>query len=139
MALYRIKLDLIPAGAPANWRDCSYDLVVPLDRDGYLSIADWKERRAECVVRRLENGRPEHRGQLQCEAGGSWTIRYDTGRVFDVIRNPDALRFCEGERISIQERGGIFRQFRVAQIRPILNCVAFDHRRGAGHPLNYRR
>lgn len=124
MALYRIRLDLIPVAAAANWRECCYDLVVPLDRDGYLSIEDWKGRRAECVVRRMENGRPERRGSLQCQAEGAWTICYDTGGAFDVIRNPDAVRFLEGEQISIQERGGIFRQFRVARVCPILNCVA---------------
>ncbi|HEY9344563.1 MAG TPA: hypothetical protein VIQ53_04575, partial [Inquilinus sp.] len=48
-SLARIRMELARTpDAPEGARDCGYELIAPLDPDGYLDAEAWRARRGEC-------------------------------------------------------------------------------------------
>ncbi len=118
MPLKRVRLDLardhdFPNGSHAH----GYDFIAPIDDQGHLLAAEWREQRDRCRVRRFWAGRPDEIGHLVHKRGGShgatWAFDYDPKSSND--DEPgfklEQHRLVPGEYISITEHDGVQRTF----------------------------
>jgi len=119
MTLKRIRLELardhdFPAGSARH----GYDIVAPIDDDGHLVAADWRQQRAKCIVRRFWGSDPVETGHLVHRPGGAWVFDYDPDS--DADDEPtfklDKHRFVSGEYVSVTEHDGKMRTFRVVRV-----------------------
>jgi hypothetical protein len=100
---------------PEGSSEHGYELSLPLTRDGRLDRDAWLKHRDGVGFRRFWGG-AEETGQLRHGRRG-WTLAFDSGKDDDeVIFKGDVHRFVEGEYVSIEERDGILRTFRVASV-----------------------
>lgn len=87
-----------PAGTPQE----GYDLVIPLDGDGYLDSKEWKSHQALCRVRRFDESGTVRIGRLRRKPGGQWYFDYEQGDSDDEIGfRLGEERFVTGEYVSI--------------------------------------
>jgi hypothetical protein len=92
-----------------------YELALPLTADGHLDREAWLKQRDDVGFRRFW-GDDEQRGVLK-HARRGWSLAFAAGTDDDeVIFKGDEHRFLKGEYISIKERDGITRTFRVAAV-----------------------
>jgi hypothetical protein len=119
MAMKRIRLELarnkeFPNGSARH----GYEISAPLDDDGHLLAAEWREARALCRVRRFWAGETDEIGYLVHRQGGAWVIDYDLKQAADDERGYklDKHRLTPGEYVSITEHDGVLRTFRVADV-----------------------
>jgi hypothetical protein len=121
MALRGVRLELArnpdhPEGSARH----GYEFVAPLTDDGQLDLAEWRQRRADCTVRRFWPGEDDERGHLVHHRGHHWAFHYagmpeaDEEPIFRFDRH----RFVVGEYVSITEHDGVQRTFRVAEVVP---------------------
>ncbi len=119
MTLKRILLELArDKQHPTGSRTHGYDFVAPLDADGHLVAAEWREVRERCRVRRFMAGQPDEIGRLVHKRGGNWAFDYnlasdaddETGFKFD------RHIFTKGEYVSVTEHDGVQRTFRIASV-----------------------
>jgi hypothetical protein len=128
--LKRVRLELArDPDFPDGSRDHGYDLIIPLDGDGHISLAGWKADRDHARVRRFWGRDAEMIGHVVHKPGGTggiWAFRYDirapqlTGDGEDL---PDEAGFHfethlfkPGEYVSIRELDGSMRTFRVQTV-----------------------
>ncbi|MFM9942875.1 MAG: hypothetical protein ACKVP7_25650 [Hyphomicrobiaceae bacterium] len=118
MSLKRIRLTLArDHDFPNGSLDRGYDLIAPIDADGHLDAAEWREHRDRCRVRRFWPGQPEEIGRLVHKRGGShgatWAFDYDPQSAKD--DEPgfklDQHKLVPGEYVSITEHDGVQRTF----------------------------
>lgn len=101
---------------PEGSSDHGYELSLPLTADGRLDRETWLKHRDSVDFRRFWGGEDE-RGQLKHGRRG-WTLAFAPGTDDDeVIFKGDEHRFADGEYVSIKERDGVTRTFRVAAVR----------------------
>ena len=101
---------------PEGSKDHGYELSLPLTRDGHLDRDNWLKHRDAADFRRFWAG-DEERGQLHHGRQG-WLLSFAPGTDGDeVIFKGDEHRFAEGEYVSIRERDGVTRTFRVTSVR----------------------
>ncbi|WP_245578882.1 hypothetical protein [Inquilinus limosus] len=119
-SLARIRMELARTpDAPEGARDCGYELIAPLDPDGHLDADAWRERRAECTVRRFWSGTDDEHGRLIHTRDRRWAFSYAPGEDDDEpIWRLDTHRFVEGEYVSVTEHDGVTRPFRIVRVRP---------------------
>lgn len=105
---------------PEGATDVGYIIVAPLDRNGRIDAALWKEYRDACRVTRLRPDQTDEIGQLVHRPGGSWAIHYGSSAEL-----PDETgyhfqqeRFTPGEYVSIRE-GETMRTYRVSSVSPL--------------------
>ncbi len=124
--LHRVSLTLArcpehPEGSAGR----GYDIVAPLEADGRLDAALWRETRDRCRVRRFWTGERDRHGRLVHRAGGdggaTWLIDYNDRTTDDdepgYRLGTHAL--VEGEYVSIREAGDeAYHTFRVAWVTP---------------------
>jgi len=126
VALKNIRLELArtkdyPEGSAAH----GYEFVAPLDEDGHLDMAEWKQYRQVCTVLRFWAGEDDEHGLLLHSRGGRWVFSYEPGEEDDEpIFKFDSHRFVAGEYIAITEHDGVTRPFRIVSIdaAPILRA-----------------
>jgi hypothetical protein len=101
-----------------------YEIVAPLDDEGRIDAALWREKRNACVVRRFWGAEPSLRGRLVHRSGGvdgaTWGIDYDARTHADDevgFRLGDHA-FTVGEYVSIRDPDGEMHTFKVAATRP---------------------
>jgi hypothetical protein len=100
---------------PEGSSEHGYELALPLTRGGKLDRDVWLKHRESVGFRRFWGGE-EERGQLKHGHRG-WMLTFAPGHDDDeVIFKGDEHRFAEGEYVSIKERDGITRTFRVATV-----------------------
>lgn len=121
MTMKRIKLELArDPEFPYGSAEHGYELAAPLDRTGYIDHDEWREERQRCRVIRYWPGQPKQIGHL-VHRGGGWAFDYDPESTED--DEPgfklDRHRFVPGEYVSIKERGGDMRTFRVIWVRDL--------------------
>ncbi len=123
MTLMRVRLELardhdFPSGSPER----GYDFAAPLDGDGHIDAAEWKENRKACRVVRFWAGTPDEVGHLVRKPGGSWAFHYD------IHGDPDddeagyrfgTHAFKPGEYVSIKEHDDQLRTFHVVSVRDL--------------------
>jgi len=122
MSLDRIRLELArhpehPEGSNRH----GYEFVVPLDAEGHIDHAAWKESRGKCRVQRFWAGEEDEIGHMVRTRGGKWAFHYDVNGDPDEDETGfrlDEHVFKPGEYVSIKEHDGELRTFRVVSVRP---------------------
>lgn len=100
---------------PEGSSNHGYELALPLTRDGHLDHDAWLSHRDAVGFRRFWGDEAE-RGTLK-HARHGWSLAFAGGSADDeVIFKGDAHRFAQGEYVSIKERDGVTRTFRVAAV-----------------------
>lgn len=125
--MMRVRLELardpeFPEGSHAH----GYDMILPLDGDGRVSLTGWKADRDHCRVRRFWGHEGELVGHIVHKPGGTggiWAFHYDIrGSVEGAQDEPgfhfETHKFLPGEYVSIRERDGAMRTFRVQMVGP---------------------
>jgi len=115
----RIRLELArEAGHPEGEANIAYILVAPLDDDGHIDAAVWKNHREACRVARQRPDQRDELGHLVHRPGGSWAFHYDiSGNTPEEVGHHFASqRFAAGEYVSINEEGRMH-TFRVATVQ----------------------
>jgi hypothetical protein len=100
-----------PNGSAAH----GYELHVPLTAAGKLDRKSWLTHRAETVFRRFWGDEEDH-GEIRHRTYG-WALAFAGGsEQTETIFRADDHRFALGEYLSIKERDGIIRTFRIVSI-----------------------
>lgn len=123
MGLYEIRLELArdpdhPEGSGAY----GYEFVAPLDATGHIDPEAWRARRGECTVRRFGHGAADDLGRLVRARSGTWAFHYEAEAEAEADEPGyrfDSHVFRLGEYVSIRERDGELRTFRVARVRAL--------------------
>jgi hypothetical protein len=121
MADYKVRLELartkeFPHGNAAR----GYELVLPLDAEGHLDEAAWRENRKRYTVRRFWDNEPEEHGHLIHTRRREWAFSYAPGEDDDTpIFSLATHVFKSGEYISIREQDGETQTFRIVQVSPL--------------------
>ncbi len=93
-----------------------YELTLPLSAQAALDRDLWLKHRHECRFRRFWAGEDDAVGHLAHDRGG-WRLAFDDGAgAAEVIVKADAHHFAGGEYVSIKERDGVTRTFRIASV-----------------------
>lgn len=93
-------------GHPAGSRLEGYDILAPLDAEGRIDAADWKQNQATCRVRHFRPGEEDRIGRLRRKSGGQWYFDYEEGlRDDEVGFQFDDERFVTGEYVSVSHAG----------------------------------
>ncbi|MBL8548566.1 MAG: hypothetical protein JNJ73_01170 [Hyphomonadaceae bacterium] len=121
MGLTRVTLRLgRNPGYPEGEDHYGYVIQAPLDAQGRLDPALWREKRAHCTVRRFHPLEAAADGWLR-RRGDNWYFWYDEADegpeepVFKLADHP--LRV--GEYVTVTEGDGDTLTFRVAEATPI--------------------
>jgi hypothetical protein len=115
--LRKVRLEVargheFPEGSTSH----GYELSVPLSARETLDRDDWLRHRQDCRFRRFWAGADDAVGHLAHDRGG-WRLVFDDGSGdAEVIFQADAHRFAAGEYLSIKERDGVTRTFRIAAV-----------------------
>jgi hypothetical protein len=118
--LRRVRLELArDPDHPEGSRDRGYELIAPLDDKGRIDAKAWKEIRDRSRVRRFWAGEKDEIGHIVHKPGGAWAFHYDirgdaghdeTGFRFE------SHAFVPGEYVSLKEKDGVLRTFRVTSV-----------------------
>lgn len=122
-SLKRIRLTLarskdFPEGSARH----GYEFVAPIDAQGHIDAALWRQYRDNCRVRRFWDGEPEQHGRLVHKPGGAeharWVFDYDENRADDDEAGYrfGVHAFVPGEYVSITEDDGDVHTFRVVSV-----------------------
>ena len=100
---------------PEGSKTHGYALRLPLDAEGRLSSGNWPRQRHHADFTRfwgeeLESGRLVH-------GRHGWGLAFDDDSEVEPIFRSADHRFAEGEYISITERDGMTRTFRVVAVK----------------------
>ena len=123
MTLKRIRLELArDHDFPAGSNEHGYEFTAPLNGDGKIQAAEWKENRDKCRVRRFWGHEDDEVGHLVLKRGGSWAFHYDIHG--DEDDDETGYRFGDhtfqlGEYVSILEHDDELRTFRVTRINDL--------------------
>lgn len=111
----RVRLELGKSGAfPNGSRMHGYDLVAPLDADGVIGEAAWRENPTRATVKRFWQGELEKRGGLVRMPDGAWAFDFKDGAAPQRLDTP-ALKV--GDHVSVTDDRGAAQSFRVAAVR----------------------
>src|SRR3989304_9088377 len=124
-SLKRIRLNLarskeFPQGSPRH----GYEFVAPLNGNGHIDVALWRQHRDHCRVRRFWEGQDDEVGRLVHKPGGPehsrWVFDYDeTAEEDDEAGYRFAAHaFVPGEYVSIRDEDGEMHTFQVAIVQP---------------------
>lgn len=114
--LRKVRLEVargheFPEGSAAH----GYELTLPLATDGALDRELWHKHRKETRFRRFW-GDEEARGHLAHGHQG-WALAFDDGSGgAEIIFKAETHRFVAGDYVSIKERDGVTRTFRITSI-----------------------
>ena len=123
--LQRIRLEIArDPEFPNGSRNHGYDLIMPLDKNGHVSLAGWKADRDHCRVRRFWGHEAELIGHVVHKPGGTggiWAFHYDIRSTVEAAHDEAGFHFethvfKPGEYVSIREHDGRLRTFRVENV-----------------------
>ena len=103
-----------------------YEIIAPLDQDGYLDADAWKQKRADCTVRHFAEGRDDEFGMLVHKAGGKdharWVVDYDEKALDDDEAGFmfGTHRFVKGEYVSVRGSDGKTSTFAISAVEPLV-------------------
>jgi hypothetical protein len=121
MALTTVILRLarnpgFPDGDPRQ----GYVIIAPLDAQGRLDVEEWRKRREDCTVVRFKPGEADDADGRLSHRGSHWFFHYDEeaeGEDEPVHRLGDH-RLAIGDYVTVAERDGVERTYRVAEHAP---------------------
>jgi hypothetical protein len=121
MSLMTIRLELgrtreAPEGDPRH----GYEFIAPLDRNGHLDAAAWREEKQKCAVRSFRPGRPDRKGLLR-HVGSGWRFDYQPERREDdePFFKLDRHVIAPGFTVTIAEDDGAQRPFKIVIVSPV--------------------
>jgi hypothetical protein len=121
MAVKTIRLELArSAEFPEGSARHGYEFQAPLDAGSHIDAAAWRQERQFCTVRRFWGGEADEFGRVVHLPGGRWAFHYDAGAEPEADEPGyrfDTHAFKTGEYVSITERDGETRTFRVISVR----------------------
>ena len=123
--LKRIRLNLarskeFPSGSAKH----GYEFVAPLDGEGRIDPALWRQYREHCGVRRFWDGEEDQVGRLVHKPGSiehaRWIFDYDETTEQD---DEAGYRFGNhvfraGEYVSVRDQDGELHTFKVVSVEP---------------------
>jgi hypothetical protein len=114
--LRQVRLELARCHEfPEGSSDHGYELILPLTGDGHLDRESWQRHRQAAGFCRFWGGDLEQ-GRLRHGRRG-WALAFAPDFAqSEVIFRGDEHRFAADEYVSITERDGVTRTFRVAAI-----------------------
>jgi hypothetical protein len=125
MTLMRIRLELgRTSEAPSGDSHHGYELIMPLNAQGHVEVADWEQQKAHCGVRSFRPGHPDRHGMLK-RSGRGWYFDYDPRQTKDDepffrlerhVISPDLY-------VTITEEDGRQRPFRIVAVSPVENAA----------------
>ncbi len=117
MPLKKIRLELArTAEFPNGSANHGYEFMAPLDAEGHLDAAGWKEYGNACTFRRFWPGEDDQHGSLKHKRG-RWVFSYQLGDDDDdTIFKFDRHNFVVGEYVSITEHDGTSHPFKIASV-----------------------
>src|SRR5438045_3673578 len=125
MTLMHIRLELARTSEfPDGNAERGYELVAPLERDGHIDTAAWKNLRERCEVVRFFDGERSVPGRLR-RVGRGWQFDFDATRqdddeaIFKLDRHP----LLPGNYVSITETVGGQQPFRVVSVTPVVGAL----------------
>lgn len=123
----RIRLNLARSKEfPEGSEQHGYEFVAPLDGNGHIDAALWREHRGNCRVRRFWAGEDDESGFVVHKPGGPeharWVFDYDQSAEDD---DESGYRFGlhafkTGEYVSIRDDAGEMYTFVVASVEPVV-------------------
>ncbi len=117
--LTKIRLELarcpeFPEGSSKH----GYLLTLPLDEDGALDATGGQHVSARCRFERFWNGEPIEVGHIE-RHGHGWSLAFEGDEdepAREPIFRPEGHRFLPGDYLSIKERDGVLRTFRISAL-----------------------
>jgi hypothetical protein len=91
-----------------------YELHLPLQPDGTIDREGWSKHKSDSDFLRFW-GDEEERGRVK-HARSGWRLSFGADEPDEVIFRGDDHRFAPGEYVSIAERDGVTRTFKVAAV-----------------------
>jgi len=122
MTMKRIRLELArDHDFPNGSRERGYEFAAPLDDGGHLQVDEWKKNREACRVVRFWPDTKDEVGRLIHRRGGSWAFDYNPKSSDDDEAGFkfDRHTFVPGEYVSITEKDGVMRTFRIIWVRDL--------------------
>jgi hypothetical protein len=123
--LSKVRMTLArTAGFPEGSARHGYEFVAPLDDQGRIDPAGWRDHKALCVVHRFWGDEKPETGHLIHRAGGAagatWIFDYDGSAESD---DEAGFRFQDhafrpGEYVSLRDGDGEMHTFKVATVTP---------------------
>ncbi len=121
MALMKVRLELgrtpdYPEGNSLQ----GYELVLPLDENGYICPAEWRKYKDLCTVRRFGGGFTNRRGLIR-HVGQGWQLDYDprTDADNEPVLKLDKHVVASDNYISLSGSDGKIRPFKVVSVTPV--------------------
>jgi hypothetical protein len=118
--LKKVRLELArDHDFPEGSRFHGYEFVAPLDENGFIDAAAWRNSRERCRVRRFWGDVAED-GHLVHKPGGRWAFHYDVHG--DPEDDESGYRFAShpfvlGEYVSVREHDDDrLRTFRIVRV-----------------------
>ncbi len=119
----RIKLNLarskeFPEGSARH----GYEFVAPLDDNDHIDVAQWRQHRRNCRVRRFWEGEDDEVGFVVYRPGGPehrrWIFDYDPAATEDDESGYrfGAHAFRVGEYVSIRDESGDMHTYKVISV-----------------------
>jgi len=122
MPLKAIRLELArDPDHPLGSAHHGYEFLAPIDPEGHIDAAQWRNHRKQCRVWRFWEGEDDEYGHLVRTRSGAWKFHYDIAgdpEEDEAGFRFDAHSFLEGEYVSLREQDGELRTFRVVSVRP---------------------
>ncbi len=123
MPLQKIRLELardheFPQGSNQH----GYEFIAPLDSNGLLDAALWKQHREASRVTRFWGDDEHETGHLIRKPGGSWAFHYDVQGDPDDDESGYRLgghAFLLGEYVSIRDEDDKLVTFRVVAVEDV--------------------
>jgi len=118
MAWFTVRLELArtkehPAGSPLH----GYEMRVPLNEEGLLDEAEWREHKKGAVVRRFWQGEPDEVGHLIHTRHRKWAFSYAPGEEDDEpFFHLETHSLKAGEYVTITEHDGESYPFRIVHV-----------------------
>lgn len=127
MAIKFVRLELArDHDFPEGSHNHGYEMIAPIDADGYLSLEEWQKARSKCRVKRFWAGETTELGQLIHRQDDVWAFDYDPTEESD--DEPGFKlgkhKFEVGEYVSFAEHDGHERTFRVVEVRDASDVAA---------------
>jgi hypothetical protein len=110
LSFRRVRLELArELGHPKGSPYFGYLIWAPLDNEGKIDAALWKQHRDHFRVVKFRPGNPNETGHVRHRPGGSWAFHYDIAG--DDEDEPgfhfENERFVPGEYVSVREKNGM--------------------------------
>lgn len=104
------------AGFPDGHDEYGYVIQAPLDADGKLDADLWRDKKADCTVRRFHPQEAIADGWLR-HRGGNWYFWYDEADEGpeEPVFKLGAKELRPGEYVTVREGDGDVLTFRVAE------------------------